>query len=869
MICWRVGLWATFPPRLAWLVLFLTSVPPAWCQPSVRSITAHSPQLSRPLRSWEFLPVTGQRAALFGDEQGRMEAWVYPLKLLRDFHVVFHVDGQAIPAESLARSLQVHPESATIRFSGDNFTVHETFFVPVQESGGLVFFDVQTERPLEIEIDFQGAFQLEWPGALGDAFEELASDGRSFQFGEESHRFAGLIGSPTAVDAHSAYETNYYQRQGSSFRLGVTSKGNDTKIVAFAASTQGWEDAARTYHKLISSWPDLLQQSSAYYRQYLDATVALDLPDAQLQQAYDWARISVIQGLVSNPQLGTGLIAGYRTSGSGQRPGFAWFFGRDALWTSFALDAEGDTATTRTALSFISKFQRDDGKIPHEISQAAGYINWFKDFPYAYASADATPLYIIAMNDYLLHSGDSAFVKEQWPSIWKAYQFLRSTWDAQGFPRNEGVGHGWVEGGPLLPVKTELYQTALGTEALHALANLAHITGQQESTADLDQLFAQQKSKMNDSFWLPDKARFAFALDLDNRPVDELSVLATVPMWFAMLDQNKANTTVTQLAAHEHQTDWGMRIISSASPKFNGQGYHFGSVWPLFTGWAAVGEYRYHRVHPAYENLRSNALLALGGSLGHVTEVLSGTSFEQLSTSSPHQIWSAAMVISPLLRGLFGLEKDALARTLTFSPHPPADWSSFAVRNVAIGATHVDLRYSRTATDITLEVTQTGEDNFVLNFEPALSLRAQVIAAQLNGRAVEFRVVPNEVDQHVLIHAPLSTKTNSIRIRLKNDFAFSYNSALPMLGENSRGLRVLSETWSAGKDSLSVTVSGISGRTYDLSLWNPQQIRSVDSAQLVNTGEATSIARIPIPPSATESFANTTVVFHFQETRRR
>jgi len=45
------------------------------------------------------------------------------------------------------------------------------------------------------------------------------------------------------------------------------------------------------------------------------------------------------------------------------------------------------------------------------------------------------------------------------------------------------------------------------------------------------------------------------------------------------------------------------------------------------------------------------ALLALDGSLGHVTEVLSGDQYQPLSTSSPHQIWSAAMVISPLLRG--------------------------------------------------------------------------------------------------------------------------------------------------------------------------------------------------------------------------
>src|SRR5260370_26180742 len=101
-----------------------------------------------------------------------------------------------------------------------------------------------------------------------------------------------------------------------------------------------------------------------------------------------------------------------------------------------------------------------------------------------------------------------------------------------------------------------------------------------------------------------------------------------------------------------------MRIISSGSRKFSGGGDRYGSVWPLFTGWASVGEYRYHRSQPAYANLRANALLALDGSLGHVTEVLSGDYYQPLSTSSPHQIWSAAMVVSPLLRGMFGLSAD-------------------------------------------------------------------------------------------------------------------------------------------------------------------------------------------------------------------
>src|SRR6266704_3055120 len=239
-----------------------------------------------------------------------------------------------------------------------------------------------------------------------------------------------------------------------------------------------------------------------YYRDYLENTVSVDVTDAQIQQAYDWARVSMLQGMVNNPYLGTGLVAGYRTSGESQRPGFAWFFGRDSFWTSLALNAAGDFSTTRTALAFISKFQREDGKIPHEISQGANFVDWFKGYPYPYASADATPLYIIAMNDYVVESGDSTLVKEKWNSLWKAYEFLRSTYDEQGFPKNAGIGHGWVEGGPLLPVKTELYQTGLGIEALRALSNLAHLAGKEDVSNELSRSFDKQKPLMNEMFWL-------------------------------------------------------------------------------------------------------------------------------------------------------------------------------------------------------------------------------------------------------------------------------------------------------------------------------------------------------------------------------
>ncbi len=90
---------------LAWSVLLA-------CSLAFAGQPGQSLELSRPVRSWEFVSAVGTRAGIFGNEQGTLEAWVYPLKILSDFHLRFHVDGTVVPAESLARTLEVRPESS-------------------------------------------------------------------------------------------------------------------------------------------------------------------------------------------------------------------------------------------------------------------------------------------------------------------------------------------------------------------------------------------------------------------------------------------------------------------------------------------------------------------------------------------------------------------------------------------------------------------------------------------------------------------------------------------------------------------------------------------------------------------------------------
>lgn len=864
-----------------WRALFLlvfalaaASVAPAQ-QPTAAQATppAASPQsleLQRAVRPWEFLSALGMRAGLLGNEAGRMEAWVYPLKLFRGFHLKFHVDGRVLDADSLARTLITRPESSTILYAGDTFSVRENFFVPVKEPGAVIVLDVQTETPLEIEAVFRRDFQLMWPAALGGTFVGWDSRLRAFEFGEEQRKFAALLGSPSGIGEQEEFQTNYSEADENSFRLGATAKGKDTKVIVIAASMNGRMEAENEYRRLVEGYAGMLSDSAKHYRDYLAQTVSVELPDEQIQKAYDWSRISLVQGMVTSPFLGTGLVAGYRTSGESQRPGFAWYFGRDSCWSSLALNADGDFADTKAALEFIGKFQRADGKIPHEISQGASFVNWFKDYPYPYASADATPLYLIAADDYVTSSGDAAFAKDKWDSLWKAYQFLKSTYDAQGLPQNLGVGHGWVEGGPLLPVKTEFYQSGLGAEALHALSRLARFAGHDDVAASLEKEFEKQRALVNDSFWIADKKRFAFALDRNDKQVDEPTVLTTVPMWFGLPGDAQAISTIQQISDADVQTDWGMRIISNRSPVYSGGGYHFGSVWPLFTGWASVAEYKYHQDFPAYENLRANALLALDGSLGHVTEVLSGDYYQPLSTSSPNQIWSAAMVVSPVLKGMFGLEKDAAARSLTFVPHVPADWTEFQINNVKVGDSVVDLSYHKTLNEITLEATRTG-GACTLDFEPELANSALVGRLEVNGRPQTYDQWISAEHHHVKIKFALAEGKNTLRLRVQNDFGLAYDFRLPKLGSASSDLRIISEEMEDVTAPLVLETAGRAGKTYDLSVWNPALIDSVEGAELVKDSEGHAKLRVHFAgdvesagnaANATDDYVHQKIVVH-------
>jgi hypothetical protein len=242
---------------------------------------------------------------------------------------------------------------------------------------------------------------------------------------------------------------------------------------------------------------------------------------------------------------------------------------------------------------------------------------------------------------------------------------------------------------------------------------------------------------------------------------------------------------------------------------------------------------------------------------------LSGDYYQPLSTSSPHQIWSAAMVVSPLLRGLFGLQTDSGARRVTLAPHVPADWTRFTVDNVQVGQASLRLAYHKSAGEISLTVTRRGSGDCTLDFSPAVSPRAEIIGAEMNGRRIPFQLRKSDVDQHVTVQFPVSAADSTLRIRIRNDFGLSLSPALPRLGSTSQGLRVLSESWTSARDSLTLEVSGAQARQYEIGMWNAAQVTSVEGAELVRTDPETASIKVAIPPSGSEPYPREKIIIHF------
>jgi glycogen debranching enzyme len=826
--------------------------------------------LERRTQAGAFFDVVGHKSVALGYENRALEAWVYPLKILDDFECHFTIEGYplAFRGRDIAVLINTRPEATVLTYSHAAFTVRQIIYAPVDEPGIIMLLDVQTVLPMTVTVSFRPRLKLAWPAGLMTGNLEWDEKLHAYFITEESKRFVGMIGSPAARDV----SVMPYQEEPRDVpvQFSIAASREELKShfipIVITGGVEGKDKAKATYEHLLTAVQTLYEKNVAYYQRLQSETTSINTPDERLNKAFQWAKVGTDKGVATNPFLGTGLVAGYRTSGDSERPGFAWFFGRDALWTSLAINSYGDFATTRAALEFLKKFQRGDGKVPHEISQSASLIPWFTDYEFPWNSADATVLYVIAHYDYWRNSGDSDFLRKNWDSIVKAYRFSAATdTDHNRLIENSKktkFGHGWVEGGALYPPHEEIYMQGLWIEASRNLAEMARLVGDAKLATTALTNAEQTRAATEQIYWLDKKGFYAFATKRppDEPPkaepgpnrarrqsrmeelakatiIDEDTVLPAVPMWWRTINEGRAQSELDHLGSGLMATDWGTRIISNQSKLYDPLSYHYGSVWPLFTGWTSMAAYAYGRPHVGYQALMANALLTYTSSLGYVTELLSGEFNQPFGRSSHHQIWSEAMVVTPVMRGLLGIQVGAGGKTLRFAPQLPANWDHVEVRNIAVGKSKYDINLRRLAGQLIVNIMYSGPqdskpEKLDLTVAPAFPLDAQVRTVQVQGRNVNFET--SRVGD--CLRASVDFELREQRA----EFIFTYDEGsdvyivpeIPQAGDGSKGLRILRSI--ADGSGLRLIVEGLGGRSYPLFVRSPHRFEETAGVGLTS-----------------------------------
>lgn len=460
--------------------------------------------------------------------------------------------------------------------------------------------------------------------------------------------------------------------------------------------------------------------------------------NSQLNRAYRWALIS-LNDLVTE-QRGKGIWAGL--------PWFNNYWGRDSF-ISFtgALLCSGQFSEAREVLRSFARFQDQNpaspyfGRIPNRVT--------LKEI--IYNTADGTPWFVKACENYLQYSGDAEFMEEFFPVIYRATEgALKNYADEHGF-LTHGDAETWMDAvgseGPWSPRGNRAVEIqALWLEQLRISRQWAGEMGFDHLSRKLAALENKVRQNFAKFYWCGEKGYLYDHLNTDGSPDNQLrpnQIFALTLPARPLLDSRKKEKvirTVTEKLTYP----WGVGSLWQGDPNFHpyhhyepyyvpDAAYHNGIVWtwlagPLLSALFPVNSGLAYNLleNEAWQILHLNAL----GSYSELLEAWprEGTDFPQIS-GTVSQAWNLAEFIRNIREDMLGV-RPANGDTLRLEPHLPPDISralfSFRYKDAVIRG-----RY------------QTGENEFSILLQPEQkSSRGTVLAAD----------IPLPGGKHLLIH---------------------------------------------------------------------------------------------------------------------
>jgi glycogen debranching enzyme len=532
------------------------------------------------------------------------------------------------------------------------------------------------EKPVDLTVridagsDFADLFEVKDALKKKGTYTARVTDGRLvLGYQRETFKRATEISAtaPARVD-----------KQGLTFKTRIEPQGEwstDLDVVTAVLGT------GERHERPKSARPRGRQNMEANLKRWLNEAPTLECDWDSLRRTYMRSLVD-LAALRFSPAL-----AGYRSLPAAGLPWFMTMFGRDSILTSLqalpytselaatTLQALGDWQGTR-----VDDFRDEDpGRILHEMRY--GELPAFEERPHSpyYGSADATPLYIVLLDEYERWTGDRRLVHDLEYEARAALNWIDEYADLMGNGyiwyqrRNEKTGlenqcwkdswdsisyrDGRLAGFPRATCELQGY----AYDAKIRAARLAReVWKDPEFASELEKQAADLKRRFNRDFWIADREYFALALDSDGEQVDVLSSNIGHLLWSGIVDKSKAKAVARHLLGPRLFSGWGVRTLAEGEGRYNPIGYHVGTVWPFDNSFIAWGLRRYGFKEEA-SRIAAGILTAADFFDGRLPEAFGGyerslTRYPvQYPTACSPQAWSTGAPLL-LLRTMLGLE---------------------------------------------------------------------------------------------------------------------------------------------------------------------------------------------------------------------